>query len=95
MTLDHLMQRVVVEPAARPVDPGSEDAPVGDLVGVTRQVVDRLLADRTWALRRLPGNKHRHFRGSKMSCRSPRNVIVAKKGTCAVRSAMREPADET
>ena len=28
----------------------------------TRQVVDRLLADRTSAFRRLPGNKHRRFR---------------------------------
>jgi hypothetical protein len=28
----------------------------------TRQVVDRLLADRTLALRRLPGNKHLRVR---------------------------------
>jgi hypothetical protein len=29
---------------------------------VTRQVVDRLLADRKWAFRRLPGYKDRPFR---------------------------------
>jgi hypothetical protein len=29
---------------------------------LTRQVVDWLIADRTSAFRRLPGNKHRRFR---------------------------------
>jgi hypothetical protein len=33
-----------------------------DLVGVTRQVVDWLLADRTSVLPRLPGEKHHRFR---------------------------------
>ena len=37
--------------------------PAGDLVGVIRQVaVDWLVANRTSAFRRLPGNKHRRFR---------------------------------
>ena len=45
-------------------------------MGVTRQVVDRLLADRTFAFRRLPGNST--AAGLVMSFWSPRNVIVAK-----------------
>jgi hypothetical protein len=43
---------------------------------MTRQVVDRLLADRTLAFRRLSAICTASS-GSKMSCRSPRNVIVA------------------
>jgi hypothetical protein len=38
------------------------DGLAGDVVGATRQVVDRLLADRTLAFRRLPDNKHGRFR---------------------------------
>jgi len=44
-------------------------------VGVTRQVVDRLLAERTLAIRRLPATSTAAS-GSVMSCCSPRNVIV-------------------
>jgi hypothetical protein len=40
----------------RPQD--QETGPVGDLVGVTRHVVDSLMADRTLAFRRLPDSKH-------------------------------------
>jgi hypothetical protein len=41
-----------------------------------------------WGLRR-------RIRGRMMSWRSPMNVIVAKQGNGAIRSALREPADRT
>jgi hypothetical protein len=64
-------------------------------VGVTRQVVvDRLLADRTSAFRRLPGNKHRRFRvGDVLSLAEERDR--RQQGTSAIRCALREPADRT
>ncbi|MGH8961076.1 MAG: helix-turn-helix domain-containing protein [Jatrophihabitantaceae bacterium] len=37
-------------------------AAAADLLGVTRQFVDRLLADGTLAYRRLPGSSHRRIR---------------------------------
>lgn len=51
-------ERVVV------VRPEGEVTPAGaaDLLGVTRQFVDRLLADGTLAFYRLPGSKHRRIR---------------------------------
>ena len=61
---------------------------------MTRQVVDRLLADRTSAFRRLPGNKHRRFRVGDV-------LLVAEErdrrqgGTSAIRCALRESADRT
>ena len=44
--------------------PDQEVTPAGaaDLLGVTRQFVDRLLADGVLAFRRLPGSKHRRIR---------------------------------
>ncbi len=36
--------------------------PAGDLVGVTRRVVNRPLTDRTSAFGRVPGNRHRRVR---------------------------------
>jgi hypothetical protein len=58
------------------VNPGLGDGPAGDLVGVTRQVVDWLLADRTLAIGRPPATGNAAL-GSDMSCCSPRNVTVA------------------
>jgi hypothetical protein len=56
------------------VDPGLGDGPAGDLVGVTRQVVDWLLRTEHWRSVVRRGNA---VSGSEMSCCSPRNVIVA------------------
>ena len=50
---------------------------MADLVGVTRHVVDSLIADRTLVFRRLPESKQRAVSGGQMmSGRPPRNVIV-------------------
>lgn len=43
-------------------NPGLRGGPGGDLVGVTRQDLARILADRTSLFRRLSGNKHPRFR---------------------------------
>jgi hypothetical protein len=63
-------------------------------VGVTRQVVDRLMVDRTSAFRRLPDNKHRRFRvGDVLLLGEERDRRQG--GTSAIRCALREPADRT
>jgi len=63
-------------------------------VGVTRQVVDWLMADRTLAFRRLPGNKHRRFRvGDVLALAEERDR--RHQGNGAIRSALREPAART
>ena len=41
------------------VDPGLGDGPASDVEGVTRQIVDGLLADRTLAFRRPTGGSRR------------------------------------
>ncbi len=51
-------------------------------------------AERTSALRRLPGNKH-PASGSVVSCCSPRTRDYRHGGTSAIRCASREPADRT
>ena len=53
-------------------------------MGVTRQVVDRLLADRTLAFRRPPSNKRRRFKVV-MSCCSPRIVAERERAPFAAR----------
>jgi hypothetical protein len=64
------------------------------LVGVSRQVLDRLLADRTLAFRRLPGNKHRRYRvGDVLLLAEERDRRQG--GTSAIRCALREPAHRT
>ena len=76
------------------VDPGSGDGPAGDLVGVTRQVVDWLMAHRTLALRRLPGSRHRHSRvGDVLLVAGERDRRQGK--TSAICCALREPANRT
>jgi hypothetical protein len=54
----------------------------------------RLLADRTWALRRLPGNKHRRLRvGDVLLLAEQRDRRQG--GTSTIRCALRELADRT
>jgi hypothetical protein len=63
-------------------------------VGVTRRVVDWLMADRTLAFRRLPGNTHRRFRvGDVLALAEERDR--RHQGNGAIRSALREPAART
>ena len=60
-------------------------------LGVTRQVVDRLVADRTLALPRLTDSRHRRVRaGDVGSLAEERDRRQQGKG--AIRSALREPA---
>jgi excisionase family DNA binding protein len=72
--------------------PDREVTPAGaaELLGVTRQFVDRLLVDGVLAFRRLPGSKHRRIRLE--------DVVALveergrrRRGADAIRSALRSP----
>ena len=72
-----------------------EVTPAGaaDLLGVTRQFVDRLLADGVLAFRRLPGSKHRRIKvGDVLSLAEER--ARRRQGAAAIRSALSEHATE-
>lgn len=68
-----------------------EVTPAGaaDLLGVTRQFVDRLLADGALEFRRLPGSKHRRIKvGAVLALAEERDR--RRRGSEAVRSALGE-----
>lgn len=70
--------------------PDREVTPAGaaDLLGVTRQFVDRLLADGTLACRRLPGSKHRRIKvGDILALAAERDR--RQRGANAIRSTLR------
>ncbi len=76
--------------------PHREVTPAGaaELLGVTRQFVDRLLADGVLPFRRLPGSTHRRIK--------VRDVLMLaeergrhRKGAAAIRRVLREPARRT
>ncbi len=74
--------------------PDREVTPAGaaDLLGVTRQFVDRLLADGTLAFRRLPGSKHRRVKvGDVLALAVERER--RRRGADAIRSALAEPSE--
>jgi excisionase family DNA binding protein len=73
--------------------PGQEVTPAGaaDLLGVSRQFVDRLLADGVLEFRRLPDSKHRRIRvGDVLALAEER--ARRRQGAEAVRSALGQPA---
>ena len=70
--------------------PDQEVTPAGaaDLLGVTRQFVDRLLADGTLEFRRLPGSKHRRIKvGDVLALVEERDR--RQQGADAIRAALR------
>ena len=74
--------------------PDQEVTPAGaaDLLGVSRQFVDRLLADDLLPFRRLPGSKHRRIKlGDVLMLADERGR--RRQGADAIRSALRAPAD--
>ncbi|MHB1525054.1 MAG: MerR family transcriptional regulator [Candidatus Dormibacteria bacterium] len=75
--------------------PDREVTPAGaaELLGVTRQFVDRLLADGVLAFRRLPSSKHRRIKlGDVLALAAERGR--RRQGTDAIRSALGQPADQ-
>lgn len=71
-----------------------EVTPAGaaDLLGVTRQFVDRLLGDGVLVFRRLPGSKHRRIRvGDVLALAEERDR--RRRGGEAIRSVLGQPAD--
>jgi excisionase family DNA binding protein len=82
---------VAVSPLGAAARPGAEVTPAGvaDLLGVTRQFVDRLLADGALEFRRLPGSKHRRIKvGAVLALAEERDR--RQRGSEAVRSALGE-----
>jgi excisionase family DNA binding protein len=74
--------------------PDREVTPAGaaDLLGVTRQFVDRLLADGTLEFRRLPGSKHRRIKvGDVLALAAERDR--RRQGTDGIRAALAEPSE--
>ena len=73
--------------------PNQEVTPAGaaDLLGVSRQFVDRLLADGVLEFRRLPDSKHRRIRvGDVLALAEERER--RRQGADAIRSALDQPA---
>ena len=60
----------------------------------TRQVVDRKVADRTLAFRRLPGHKDRRIRVNDVLLLAEERELRSG-GTSAIRCALRAPVDRT
>ena len=74
--------------------PDQEVTPAGaaDLLGVTRQFVDRLLADGLLPFRRLPGSKHRRIKlGDVLLLAEERDG--RRQGADAIRLALQAPTD--
>ena len=74
--------------------PDREVTPAGaaELLGVTRQFVDRLLADGVLAFRRLPSSKHRRIKlGDVLALAAERGR--RRQGTDAIRATLRQLAD--
>jgi excisionase family DNA binding protein len=74
--------------------PDREVTPAGaaDLLGVTRQFVDRLIADGALEFRRLPGSKHRRIKvGDVLALAAERDR--RRRGADAIRAALAEPSD--
>ena len=74
--------------------PRREVTPAGaaDLLGVTRQFVDRLLADGALEFRRLPGSKHRRIKvGDVLNLAEERDR--RRQGSVAIRAVFGSPAD--
>ena len=72
--------------------PGQEVTPAGaaDLLGVTRQFVDRLLADGVLQFRRLPDSRHRRVKvGDVLALAEER--ARRQQGADAIRSALDQP----
>ena len=67
-------------------------AAAADLLGVTRQLVDRLLADGTLEFRRLPGNKHRRIKVRDLLTLAEERDR-RRQGADAIRAAAGSPAD--
>lgn len=76
------------------VRPERELTPAGaaELLGVTRQFVDRLLADGTLAFRRLPGSRHRRIKLADVLALSEERDR-RRRGAEAIRSALRDSPD--
>ena len=74
--------------------PDREVTPAGaaDLLGVTRQFVDRLLADGTLEFRRLPGSKHRRIKVSDVLTLAEERDR-RRQGSDAIRAVLGSPAD--
>lgn len=74
--------------------PDREVTPAGaaDLLGVTRQFVDRLLADGLLEFRRLPGSKHRRITiGDVLALAEERDR--RRQGADIIRAALAEPSE--
>ncbi len=74
--------------------PDREVTPAGaaDLLGVTRQFVDRLLADGLLDFRRLPASKHRRIKiGDVVALAEERDR--RRQGADAIRAALAEPPE--
>ncbi len=74
--------------------PSREVTPAGaaDLLGVTRQFVDRLLADGTLEFRRLPWSNHRRIKvGDVLALAEERDRL--RQGSDAIRAALGSPTD--
>lgn len=92
--------RSVLEEVARGEEvlilrPDREVTPAGaaDLLGVTRQFVDRLVADGALSFRRLPGSSHRRIKvGDVVALSAERDR--RRQGAAAIRAALRSLADE-
>jgi excisionase family DNA binding protein len=88
--LEELAQgnQVVVVRSDREVTP----AGAAELLGVTRQFVDRLLADGTLSFRRLPASAHRRIRlADALALAEERDR--RRQGAQAIRSALEPPAE--
>jgi excisionase family DNA binding protein len=81
-------EQLIVLRSDREVTP----AGAADLLGVTRQFVDRLLADGALAFRRLPDSKHRRIKvGDVLALAEERDR--RRRGSTAIRTALQQPAD--
>lgn len=81
-------EQLIVLRSEREVSP----AGAADLLGVTRQFVDRLLADGTLVFRRLPGSKHRRVKvGDVLALAAERDR--RRQGADTIRAALAEPSD--
>lgn len=80
-------ERLVVMRSEDEVTP----AEAAEVLGVTRQFVDRLLADGRLSCRRLPGSRHRRIRVGDVAALAEERV-QRQEGGAIIRSALDGPA---
>lgn len=93
VALRELLERVATGEAVVVVRPEQEVTPAGaaELLGVTRQFVDRLLGDGALGFRRLPGSSHRRIKlGDVVALAEERGR--RRQGAAAIRAQLEGPA---